>query len=271
MKKKVIKVLCVILALFLLITAVIVIGLGVLSSKGYGLARGKLLITATGSYMLIDENNSPIVMSNQTRKDLFADLSSGDEILILHDGIKESYPAGTGAYYCKKLNDGKAEDISASVIDNLNEMGWLEKDINGTKVECVSKNHKISITIPDNWEFETDTYNSDWILENLESINENPTYRGPADTIKFRPADSNEKDGQIIFRFDDKFGVCGTGLESQTVYLGKYSGNMGIYDNDEKWSFIVIDKDYVIINQSGDWWNDYEVEVMEILSTIEIE
>ena len=88
-------------------------------------------------------------------------------------------------------------------------------------------------------------------------------------TLTYR--DLDEKDGEIVFRFDDKFGVCGTGLESKKVYLGEYAGNMGIYDNDEKWSFITIDKDFVIINQSGDWWDDYEVEIMEILSTIEIE
>ena len=269
MKKKTVTILCIFLSIILLIAGVITIGIGVMASKGYGFTQGKCLITAQGSYMLIDENNSPIEMSNQSDKDIFSDLSSGDEILVLHDGIQESYPAGTGAYYCKKLSDGKAEDIPETVIESLARMGWLEKEINGTRIECVGENYKFSITIPDDWEYETETYNSDWILENLDSLKENPTYRGPADTIKFRPA--GEEDGQIVVQFDDKFGVCGTGLESKTVYLGEYAGNMGIYDDNEKWSFITIDKDYVIINQSGDWWKDYEYEVMEILSTIEIE
>lgn len=246
MKKKVIKVLCVILAVILLITAIIAIGLGIISLKGYGFTQGKLLITATGSYMLIDENNSPIVMSNQTEKDLFADLSSGDEILILHDGIQESYPAGTGVYYCKKLSEGKAEDINTAVIESLTELGWIEKEIKRTQIECVGNNYKFSIIIPDDWKYE----------------------KSP-DTIKFCPV--NKDDGQIVFQFDDSFGVCGTGLESKTVYLGEYAGNMGTYDNDKKWSFIVIDHNYIIINQSGDWWSEYEDEVMEILNTIEIE
>ena len=246
MKKKFIVVLCIILAVFLLITAVVVIGMGVMTAKGYGITQGKCLITATGSYMLIDENNSPIEMNNQSDKDIFAGLSSGDEIIVLHDGIQESYPAGTGVYYCKKLNDGKPEDIPPSVIESLTELGWLEKEIKGTSVECVGDNYKISITIPDDWE-----------------------YKQSHNAIEIRPA--NEDKGEISFRFDDQFGVCGTGLESKTIYLGKYAGNMGIYDNDEKWSFIVIDQNYVILNQSGDWWKDYEDEVMEILSTIEIE
>ncbi len=246
MKKKLIIVLCVILAVFLLVTATVVIGMGIMTVKGYGITQGKCLITATGSYMLIDENNSPIEMSNRSDKDIFADLSSGDEIIVLRDGIQESYPAGTEVYYCKKLNDGKPEDIPTSVIESLTELGWLEKEINGTKVECVGENYKISLTIPNDWEYE-------------QSSN----------AIEFRPA--NKDKGEISFRFDDQFGVCGTGLESKTVYLGKYAGNMGIYDNDEKWSFIVIDMNYVILNNSGEWWKNYEDEVMEILSTIEIE
>ncbi len=269
MKKKTVTILCIFLSIILLIAGVIAIGMGIMTSKGYGFTQGKCLITAQGSYMLIDENNSPIEMSNQSDKDIFSDLSSGDEILVLHDGIQESYPARTGAYYCKKLSDGKAEDVPQSVIEGLTEMGWLQKEIKGTRVECVGEDYKFSITIPDDWEYETETYNSDWILENLDSLKENPTYRGPADTINFRPAD--EEYGQIVVQFDKYFGVCGTGLSGKTVYLGEYVGNMGIYDNNEKWSFIVIDKDYVITNQSDDWWKLYEDEVMEILSTIEIE
>ena len=109
--KKLLTVLFSIVAVFLFLMAFIAIVFGIMTAKGYGITEGRCLITATGSYMLIDENNSPIVMSNQAEKDLFADLSSGDEVFVLHDGIEESYPAGTGAYYCKKLNDGKTEDI----------------------------------------------------------------------------------------------------------------------------------------------------------------
>lgn len=246
MKKTFIKILCIVLAVFLIFTTVGVISIGFMAAKGYGITQGKCLITATGSYMLIDENNSPIEMNNRSEKDIFAGLSSGDEILVLHDGIQESYPAGTGVYYCKKLNDGTPKDIPPSVIERLTELGWLEKEIKGTSVECVGDNYKISMTIPDNWE-----------------------YKQTSVAIEFRP--TNEEKGAILYQFDNQFGVCGTGLESKTVYLGKYAGNMGIYDNDEKWSFIVIDQNYVILNQSGDWWKDYEDEVMEILSTIKCE
>lgn len=267
--KRLLTVLFSIVATLLLLTSFVAIGFGIITAKGYGITEGKCLITATGSYMFIDENNSPIVMSNQSEKDLFDDLSSGDEILVLHDGIQESYPASTGAYYCIKLNDGKPEDIQTSLIENLTEMGWLKKEIKGTRVECAGKNYKISLTIPDGWEYEQTLYRNDIILTNPEALLENSEKQETYDTIEFHPIDVEE--GQIVFRFDDKFGVCGTGLEGKTVYLGEHLGNMGTYDNSDKWSFIVLEENYVIINQSGSWWSDYEDEVMEILSTIEYE
>lgn len=263
MKKALIKILCIILAVFLLITAVVVIGLGVMTSKGYGITEGRCLVTATGSYMLIDENNSPIEMSNQSEKDLFAELSSGDEILVIHDGIQESYPAGTGVYYCKKLSDGEPEDIPSSVIESLTELGWLSKKVEGTRVECIGENYNLSITIPDGWEY-TVCYGNSLFIENTEE--------SPDNTIAFWP--KGHEEGKILFSYEDKFGVCGTGLECKTVYLGEHTGTMGTYDNDISWSFITLDNTftYVITNHGTDsWWSEYEDEVMEILSTIDYE
>lgn len=267
--KKMLTVLFSIIAIFILLISFVAIVFGIMTSMGYGITKGRCLITATGSYMLIDENNSLIVLNNQSEKDLFDDLSSGDEILVLHDGIQESYPASTGAYYCIKLNDGKPEDIPISLIENLTKMNWLKKDIKGKRVECVGNNYKISLTIPNGWEYEQTLYRNDVLLTNPEMLLENSEKHKIYDTIEFHPIGVEE--GEIVFRFDDKFGVCGTGLESKTVYLGEYNGNMGTYDNSDKWSFIVLDENYVIINQSGSWWSDYEDEVMEILSTIEYE
>ena len=169
-----------------------------MTSKGYGFTQGKCLITAQGSYMLIDKNNSPIEMSNQSDKKLFADLSSGDEILVLHDGIQESYPARTSAYYCKKLSDGKAEDVPQSVIESLTEMGWLQKEIKGTRVECIGEDYNFSITIPDDWEYETETYT-------IEVTNKTDNYIVLSDNyqaneiIKISDGTENIPDGPIIF------------------------------------------------------------------------
>ena len=85
---------------------------------------GRCLVAENGSYMFID-GNSPIVMSNRKDKEgMFAGLETGDKILLLHDGIAESYPGGTGAYWCMKLEDGTQADIPEQVTKELAELGW---------------------------------------------------------------------------------------------------------------------------------------------------
>lgn len=85
---------------------------------------GRCLVAENGSYMFID-GNSPIVMSNRKDKEgMFAGLETGDKILLLHDGIQESYPGGTGAYWYMKLEDGTQADIPEQVMEELAELGW---------------------------------------------------------------------------------------------------------------------------------------------------
>lgn len=90
-----------------------------------GLTVGRCLVADNGSYLLID-GNAPIVMSNRKYKEgLFDGLETGDKILVLHDGIAESYPGQTGAYWCWKQEDGTVEDIPETVLSELTEMGWM--------------------------------------------------------------------------------------------------------------------------------------------------
>ena len=94
-----------------------------LFSKGYGVFIGVYLETDDGVDILID-NSTPIVMSSNHNGDLFSELSNGDKILVFHDGIAESYPAKTRAYYVIKLNEGKMEDIPQNVVEELDKLGW---------------------------------------------------------------------------------------------------------------------------------------------------
>jgi len=94
---------------------------------------GRCLVADNGSYMFID-GNSPIVMSNRKDKEgMFAGLETGDKILLLHDGIAESYPARTGAYWCMKLTDGTQADIPEQVTEELTELGWIGMQEDATK------------------------------------------------------------------------------------------------------------------------------------------
>ena len=109
---------------------VIIAFAGIMINKGYGMSQGLYLEGKDGQAMLICEN-SPIVMSNRTNRELFDDLEVGDEILVIHDGINESYPGSTRAYAVFKLKDGTENDIPQAVVDQLIELGWLDaEDVN---------------------------------------------------------------------------------------------------------------------------------------------
>lgn len=126
MKRKILVILATIVAILLLLFAICFVVFGIASFKGYGVMEGKVLVTNTG-YMIIDEDNSPITMSNQSEnEEIFKGLTSGDKILIVHDGIQESFPAGTGVYYCKKLYDGEYKDLPEQVIVSLIELGYID-------------------------------------------------------------------------------------------------------------------------------------------------
>lgn len=117
-----------IICVLLLAVFTIVMFFGVMLHQGRGLTIGRCLVAENGSYMLIDEN-SPIVMSDRSSgKDLFSGLSTGDKILVIHDGIAESYPGQTGAYFCLRLSKGDISHISEEVITSLKELGWLSEE-----------------------------------------------------------------------------------------------------------------------------------------------
>ena len=126
MKRKILVMLSTIVAILLLLFAICFVVFGIASFKGYGVMEGKVLVTNTG-YMIIDDDNSPITMSNQSEnEEIFKGLTSGDKILIVHDGIQESFPAGTGVYYCIKLYDGEYKDLPEQVIVSLIELGYID-------------------------------------------------------------------------------------------------------------------------------------------------
>ena len=97
----------------------------IMINKGYGISTGQYLEAKDGQALLI-RDNSPIEMSNRTERELFDELDMGDMILVIHDGIAETYPGRTGVYAILKLNDGTIDDIPKNVVNQLNELGWLE-------------------------------------------------------------------------------------------------------------------------------------------------
>ena len=126
MKKKIVVALATIVAIVLFLFAIAFVVFGIASYKGFSISEGQVLITDKGSYMIIIDN-SPIVMSNQSKNEkMFESLTNGDKILIVHDGIQESYPGGTGVYFCKKLSDGEYKDLPEQVIVSLIELDYID-------------------------------------------------------------------------------------------------------------------------------------------------
>ena len=118
------------------ILAIIIAALWVLTVRGFGFSVGRCLVADNGSYMLI-AGNSPIVMSNRTgNENLFANLETGDKIFLLHDGVNESYPSGTGVYALLKLENGDISDIPEQVLTQLIELGWVCVNQNVTDGEA---------------------------------------------------------------------------------------------------------------------------------------
>ena len=122
------------LAIVVVVLVMVTAGAGILIYKGYDVSTGVYLESKDGAAILICEK-TPIQMSNRTERELFDSLNIGDKILVFHDGIAESYPAGTGVYAVFKINDGTTGAIPSSVLDELIELGWIE---NAEDVEAES-------------------------------------------------------------------------------------------------------------------------------------
>lgn len=99
--------------------------LGILSARGFGLSVGRYLETRGGHMLIV--NSSPTVMSNCSKNEnLFAGLTNGDKILVVHDGVNASYPGQTGAYFCYKLKDDGIGAISEEMIISSVRENYLE-------------------------------------------------------------------------------------------------------------------------------------------------
>lgn len=131
MKKKIL-IPIIILAVILILAGGV---FGYLATNSMSFSTGRCMVTSNGSIMILLDN-SPIKMSNcSNNEELYEGLKTGDLIKILHDGIQESYPGGTGVYYCKKLEDGNIGDIPNDIIESLSPMGWILVDASGRTKE----------------------------------------------------------------------------------------------------------------------------------------
>lgn len=246
----------------LILAAALLCGALVLVFTGsYDLSTGRCLLANNGSILLIDEN-SPIQLSGVNEKTKNK-LTTGDRILVLHDGIQETYPAKTRAYLVLKLGSGSLADIPAQVQQELTDMGWLgEQKVELPPAQEMTAYETVSYTfgyadmqlsIPEGWQYSIRQYD--------------PEQYGFG--IDFWPEGVGE--GKLSLNYYDQFGVCGTGLEEKTVQISGMEGWMGTYDGAAVWDFISLQGlpgSYVFQTANADaWYADYEGQIAGILES----
>lgn len=111
----------------LLFTAIFILisGVYILACRGLGVSTGIYLKTEDNVSILI-KNETPIVMSVRTEKNVFDGIKNGEKIIVIHDGIAETYPAKTGAYAVFKIKNSDNAEIPEAVIKQLTDLGWLK-------------------------------------------------------------------------------------------------------------------------------------------------
>ena len=112
--------------LMVLILALVCLGGAVLTAGGESVTVFQYLHSDGNRHIVIDQDGSPIVIRDLSDTGtLFNGLERGDRALVLHDGVAESYPARSGAYWCLRLGGGAPDDLPRDTLNQLAELGWL--------------------------------------------------------------------------------------------------------------------------------------------------
>ena len=127
--------------------------------------------------------------------------------------------------------------------------------------EVVYAENGVSITLqlPESWEY-TVTYLTD------EALN-----AGISAGITFWPV-GREEGKLFLGYYPDRFGVCGTGLETDEMMLTGRKVTVGTYDGRALWDFIGFGEYFAVWGQGHEaWWAEYGDKAMEILDSARFE
>ena len=80
---------------------------------GAGLFAGSGVTVLTGRYR------------QASGASLFDGLSAGDRVLVLCSGVNACWPGQSRAYLCLRLGGGSTDDLPASTVQKLAELGWI--------------------------------------------------------------------------------------------------------------------------------------------------
>ena len=85
--------------------------------------EGIFIPCENGNYCIYIEDEGLIEFSTGIDEDIFAEISIGDRIRIVHGTVAESYPAQTIVYSIEKIEDGSIEDIPTDILSDLESLG----------------------------------------------------------------------------------------------------------------------------------------------------
>ncbi len=246
MKKKILVILGIVICLA-------AAGFLVLAGKGYSPSTGRYLRADNTDILIID--NSPVVMSvNSGKDDVFTDYENGDKLLVLHDGIMESYPAQTRVYFVIKLADGHISDISESVLKQLYELGWTSVPVRNEEVYSGANEGESDIDFVNGTSFLPDIFDVTYVRSHSrfdeekikgESLNADKT---DAENVFHMPVFRFETKAELtdfINSFDEKFDSGRSNADDFREILKDYDES---FFNDKVLFVVYFD---VLANNSG--------------------
>lgn len=238
----------------LLCLAVILAAAGYFLDQGLGVSVGRYLESSGGPMVILED--LPVCMSCRGAADTFSGLGNGDKILVVHDGIKESYPGQTGVYFCMRLENGDILDIPEQTLCSVQEMGWYDDGLTQTAVYD-GEYGTMSLELPGDWDYRTQKENNSY-------------------GIYFWPAGC-EDTPMYLGCWPEGFGVCGTGLTWQTATLGAYEATIAYctVEGEKRLDhvyFTDLAGDYAVVSHGlGNDWETFGEQLMTILRSIRIE
>lgn len=114
------------LVVVLIFTSLCIVAISWWVAAGNTVFTGRYLRANSGTHIIIDRKSSPVVMCNRFSSNaMFDGVEDGDRVLVVCDGLNESYPAQSNIYFCLRLGSGDAADLPADTLRQLAELGWL--------------------------------------------------------------------------------------------------------------------------------------------------
>lgn len=166
-KKKIIITVSVILSVFIIGAVAATL---FFNSFSISVSTGSALLSENGTLFLV-KRNSPVRLSFDSGKAYPENIGNGDSLLVIHNGVNESYPASTLAYFVVKTADGELSDIPEEVISSMKSLGWLGDGFgeeNSTEESLDFKVKYIKTALPE----EDSSFPSYLLIEDSASLDE---------------------------------------------------------------------------------------------------